>query len=226
MGVNMNVKELMSELQSKVVLDIKQGQILCPDCKGLRFKYTEKEDSGFITNCTRCHNGKLYLCPDCGDYNQTDYCNCTASWNRRNAESEAKKIATATKVDIKDYNGMLKSLIYEERVIDKDEFYDEYFDNFDADSPKYVWAMKPYLVVRPGDLDVYEYILRVSEDGYEDMYERLDIDSPLLVAANKLIQEWYKENESMMYAYAEDYSIMVDISSWYEDLFDANKDYI
>ena len=58
------------------------------------------------------------------------------------------------------------------------------------------------------------------------MYERLDIDSPLLVAANKLIQEWYKENEEIMYAYAEDYSTMVDISSWYEDLFDANKNYI
>jgi len=57
----MNVKELMSELQSKIVLDVKEGQILCPDCKGLRFKYTEKEDSGFITNCTRCHNGKLYF---------------------------------------------------------------------------------------------------------------------------------------------------------------------
>lgn len=222
----MNVKELMAELQSKVMIDVKEGEILCPDCKGLRFKYTEKEDGGFISNCTRCHNGKLYLCPDCGDYNRTDYCNCIASWNRRNAESEAKKIAKATKVDIKDYNGMLKSLIYEERVIDKDEFYDEYFDNFDADSPKYVWAMKPYLVIKPADLDICEVILDRTEDGYEDMYENLDMKSPLLVGANKLIQEWYKENESTMYAYAEDYSIMVDVSSWYEDLFDANKDYI
>ena len=222
----MNIKELMSELQSKVIIDVKEGQILCPECNGLRFKYKEDGDRGFISNCTRCHNGKLYLCSDCGNYNQTDYCNCSASLNRRRAESESKKIATATKVDIKDYNGMLKSFVYEERVIDKDEFYDEYFDNFDADSPKYVWAMKPYLVVRPGDLDIYDYILRVSEDGYEDMYERLDIDSPLLVGANKLIQEWYKENESHMYAYAEDYNIMVDISSWYEDLFEANKDYI
>ena len=57
MGVNMNVKELMSELQSKVIIDVEEGQILCPDCKGLRFKYTEDENGGFITNCTRCHNG-------------------------------------------------------------------------------------------------------------------------------------------------------------------------
>ena len=55
----MNVKELIAELQSKVMIELKDGQILCPDCKGLRFKYTEKDDGGFISNCTRCHNGKL-----------------------------------------------------------------------------------------------------------------------------------------------------------------------
>ena len=40
----MNVKELIAELQSKVMIDVKEGEILCPDCKGLRFKYTEKYD--------------------------------------------------------------------------------------------------------------------------------------------------------------------------------------
>ena len=222
----MNIKELISELQSKVMIELNEGEVLCPDCKGLRFKYTEENDRGYISNCTKCYTGKLFVCTDCGDYNKTNWCNCSESRDRKNAESEAKKIATATKVDIKDYNGMLKSLIYEERVVDKDEFYDEYFDNFDADSPKYVWAMEPYLVIKPVDLDVREVILGLTEDGYEDMYEHLDIKSPLLIGANKLIQEWYKENESHMYAYAEDYNIMVDISSWYEDLFEANKDYI
>ena len=42
----MDIKELMAELQSKVIIDVKEGEVLCPDCKGLRFKYTDENGRG------------------------------------------------------------------------------------------------------------------------------------------------------------------------------------
>ena len=52
----------------------------------------------------------------------------------------------------------------------------------------------------------------ICEDGYEDMYQRLDVESPLLSQAQELLDKWEKENEGSIAVYNESRSkaVMID----------------
>ena len=75
--------------------------------------------------------------------------------------------------------------------------------------PEYLWTAEgqPHF-----SLNIREIILDKCEDGYEDMYQRLDVESPLLSQAQELLDKWEKENEGSIAIYNESRSkaVMID----------------
>jgi hypothetical protein len=92
---------------------------------------------------------------------------------------------------------------------------EQYLDEFDAgSSPKYVCAS----IGEPAfTLDIKDIICDKSENGYEDMYERLDMKSPLLDKVQELLDKWMEENDSQLKVYSETNGAIVDLTELYEE---------
>lgn len=219
---NKTTLELFDILTSKLIIELKDNEEICPSCKGLRFTYEEQGSKSFVNGCQKCYTGKVYKCKFCGELNRSDFCNCKQASNKR-SEVFCKKewdkwqeaLKTATIVKFKDYKGYLTSLYNEERVVQADEFSEQYLDNFDAEfSPKMVCASvgEPHFT-----LDIYDIISDKCEDGYEDMYQRLDTESELLGDIQVLMDKWMEENESSLKVYGETNKVLVDLSELYEE---------
>lgn len=58
-------RELYSQLQDRLIIELGENEILCPECKGLRFIFIERNEKGYIQSCN-CHTGKLYVCKHWG----------------------------------------------------------------------------------------------------------------------------------------------------------------
>lgn len=212
----MEVKELFKQMQDKLILDTKENEIPCTECKGLRVVFEERDDKGFVVNCKRCYNGKLYKCKFCGTLNNTDFCRCEEArterdikFRSRQYENNQERYKKATKIHIKEYDGMLISLNNDERVVDVDEFLEEVedmkYDDPDFDI-KWTFGTKKHKLV---DIDINEVIYNKSEDGYEGMIDNLDMKSTKLKAIQELIDEWEEDQGDAIYVYNEDYSTVV-----------------
>lgn len=213
-----STQELFNELTDRLIIPLKDNEIVCPTCKGLRFTYKQTNDKeGYIQTCSSCYNGKLYVCKHCGKSNKTDHCNCDKSNNERNIkfnQEQAKKeqvaFTKATKIKFKDYDGYF--MLDDERVKSYDEIYDWLYDKIkyenlsDEELPKFLWGTKAESVF---DLDIYDIILNKCEDGYEDMYSCLDTEDSDLEMAQVYLDNWYKRQGDSVNVYYEDYSVAV-----------------
>jgi hypothetical protein len=201
-----STRELMSELQDKLIMSLETNEVKCPECKGLRFVLVENGDKGYIESCRRCHTGKLYICKHCGkSYNSQ--CDCKASAEDRHnefmiqqAEKEHANYTKAEKIAFEDYKGYF--IIDEDHVKDKDDIMEWIKERLldGEDVPDYLWETEPERVF---SLDLRDIISDKCENGYEDMYSCLDTESTLLDKAQELIDKWDKEQGNSLNVYFE-----------------------
>jgi hypothetical protein len=211
-------QELFDVLKSKLIIDLKDNEVLCPTCKGLRMNYAQEGEKGYIDKCNDCYNGKLYECKHCGRLNKTDWCNCNEAngermFKRREKERQELEgyLKTAKIVKFEDYNGYFMD---KESVLDSDEFADLYLDSFKKESsPLYTYSVEGEKLF---SLDIYDIINDKTNDGYEEMYSYLSTESHLLTEVQKLLIQWEEENERALKVYRESVNTIIDLTSLYE----------
>jgi hypothetical protein len=206
----LTTQELFTQLQDRLVLDLKKNEIACPKCKGLRMFYVQNGVKGHIDTCRNCHTGRLYVCKHCGKANNTDCCDCkeaykerSKKWELEQKQKDDKNFQKAEKINYKDYDGYyftngderLKGLEnlkiwIEEKLTDGENV------------PDYLWAVEENYRV---SIDLQEVISEKCEEGYEDMFSCLDTESPLLSQAQELINQWEKEQGDSLCIYSETY---------------------
>ena len=95
----------MFNIQDKIILDLKEDEIPCPKCKGLRFYYVEENGKSYIETCKECHTGKLYICKYCQKGNTSDYCNCKKAREERTIKRDISHYEKAEKLFPIQYDG-------------------------------------------------------------------------------------------------------------------------
>jgi hypothetical protein len=202
----LTTKELFGKLQERIILNLKDNEIACPHCKGLRFVYVQEGDKSYVDPCKLCFTGKRFTCNHCGSDAKTNYCGCEKARKVRNdnqirfLENERfEKYKTAQKIHYKDYDG---KFIIDEKVVDIDDVA-EWIEGLIIDKedvPEFLWATSSNPQF---SIDIYDYIKTMCEDGYEGMYDFLDTNSYLLKQAQLFIHKWEKEQGESLYLYTE-----------------------
>lgn len=201
----LTTNELYSQLQERIVMDLEEDEIICPECKGLRFVYIQKNGKGYIESCRRCHTGKLTVCKYCGKANKS-WCDCKEAQEERyndfrlkQAQKELEAYHKAEKIDCKDYEGYF-ILSEDDFVKDSSDLEEWLYERLveGEDVPEYLWAVEG---VPHFSIDLKDVVSDKCEDGYEDMYSRLDTDNPLLSQAQELIEQWEKEQGESLYIF-------------------------
>jgi hypothetical protein len=206
----LTTQELFNQLQDNLVLNLKDNEIACPECKGLRLIYTQEDNSGYLISCANCCTGKLYVCKHCGSTNKTDYCNCEGAseerankWYFEQAQKDYENFQKAKKINYKDYNGYYLT-DGDERLKDLDDLEvwieEQLMDGENV--PDYLWAVEENYRV---SIDLQEVMSEKCEDGYEDMFNCLDTEDILLSQAQNLINQWEKEQGDRLCVYNETY---------------------
>jgi hypothetical protein len=218
-----STRELYSQLQDKLIINLDENEIPCPECKGLHFVFVEKNNSGYIESCRRCYTGKLFVCKYCGTANKTDHCNCKEAQEERNNKfycEQTKKdfdaYQKAEKIHYRDYDGkfILEDSEYVKDIDDVAEWiYEQISEGNDV--PQYLWATEssPHF-----SIDLLDVISDKCEDGYEEMYEHLDTSSHLIVEAQELIEKWEKEQGDSLNIYYKDYTKAILIKDLVEEI--------
>jgi hypothetical protein len=139
----LSTRDLFTQLQSKLIIDIKENEIVCPNCKGLRFVLIEKSDKGYIESCQRCYAGKVNICKHCGNDSKLS-CQCGQSRRERDtiycsaqAQKELDAYNQAEKISFNDYNGkfLLESDDYAKDKDDIEEWINEHYEGeFNSDT--------------------------------------------------------------------------------------------
>jgi hypothetical protein len=219
----LTTQELYTQLQERIVLDLKDNEIFCTECKGMRFVYVQQGDKGYIESCRHCYNGKLYVCKFCGKNNRTNSCDCRQAQDEshnafrlQQAQKDFTNYQKAEKINYKDYDGYYL-LGNSERLQDLDYLYEwiKYKLINDEDVPEYVWAGEEDSRM---SIDLQEIISDKCEDGYEDMNDYLKTDSTLLSQAQDLINQWEKEQGDNLCVFSETYSKAIVIKDLIEEI--------
>lgn len=218
----LSTKELFSQLQDKLIINLSDNEVVCPECKGLRFVLNEHNRKGYIESCRRCYTGKLYVCEYCEKLYRTQ-CDCTASHDeRRNkfrmkqAQEELEAYQKADKISYKDYNG---HYVFgnDERLKSQDDLEEWIYEKLKdgEDVPEYLWVVRglPHFTI-----DLLDVINDKCEDGYEDMYDNLNTESPLLAQAQELLKQWENEQGERLYVFNETYAMAVIIKDLVEEI--------
>lgn len=218
----LSTKELFMKLQNKLIIDLKENEVLCPECKGLRFVLVESNEKAYIESCKRCYTGKLYICKYCGELYKSQ-CNCKEYHNARHEEFRLKQTQKdfeayqkAEKIHYKDYDGKF-ILDDDDYIKDIDDVAEWIYDKLSEgeEVPEYLWAT---IATPHFSIDLKDVISDKCEDGYEDMYSHLDIKSPLISQAQDLINQWEKDQGESLYIYTETYKKAVIIKDLIEEI--------
>lgn len=146
----LTTQELYAQLQDRIVVDLKEDEIACPECKGLRFVYVQKDDTGYIETCRHCYTGKLFVCKHCGKTNKTDYCNCREAkeesdikFHSKQAKENFKNYQRAEKINYKDYTGYYL-INGDEHLKTQDDLEEWIYEQLSdgEDVPEYLWAVE------------------------------------------------------------------------------------
>jgi uncharacterized membrane-anchored protein YhcB (DUF1043 family) len=223
----LSTRDLFSQLQDRVIMKLQENEVVCPECKGLRFVLVEKSEEAYISSCGACHTGKLYVCKHCGKGNKTDYCNCSEANEERNnnfrqkqAHKEYEAFQKAEKVHYKDYSGhfILPDSEYLKDIEDVSDWIQERLSDGD-DVPEYLWAVEGE---RHFSIDLKEVICEKCEDGYEEMYQHLDTKSNLLTEAQELINKWQEKQGERLYIFSETYKKAVIIKDLIKEITETS----
>ena len=216
-------RELYEQMQNRIVLNLQDDEIICPECKGMRFVYVEENGKGYIDTCRRCYTGKLYVCKHCGEGYKTGYCHCKEASEERamefrmkQAKKDAEAFQKAEKIHYKDYAGkfIIDGSEYIKDIDDVGEWiYDLLTDG--TEPPEYLWAVEKHQHI---SIDLKDVVSDKCEDGYEDMYSHLNTASPLISQAQELINQWEKEQGDSLCVFDETYRKAVIIKDLVEDI--------
>ena len=216
-----SAEQLIKMLQKKLILNLRENEVVCPACAGLNFVLVQREKSAYIEKCKTCYTGKLYVCPFCGKQSKTGYCDCEGVQKQRESEYQKKELELfekAEKISYQDYDGYL-DLDSDERLSEVDDL-DDWINDMLSEGeelPDFLWAYQPKQLI---DINLIDIILRQIEDnGYEGMSDNLHLGSPLLEQAQGLIKKWQEEQGDFLNFYLEDRSRAVII----KDLVDKIK---
>ncbi|MDA8224269.1 MAG: hypothetical protein M0Z35_21745 [Desulfitobacterium hafniense] len=201
-------RELYSQLQDRLVIKLKESEILCPECKGLRFILVDRDDKGYIESCNHCYAGRQYVCKHCQKGNKTDHCECkearqekSNNFSLKQAQKDFEAYQKAEKVNYKEYDGyfILPTSERLQQIEDVGEWIHDKLVNGE-EVPEYLWAVEGETHF---SIDLKDVISEKCEDGYEDMYSNLSTGSPLITQAQELISQWEKEQGESLYLFSE-----------------------
>lgn len=219
----LSTKQLFSQLQEKLILNLGENETLCPECKGLKMVLVEFNGRGYIESCKSCYTGKLTVCKHCGKGNKS-WCDCKESMQERNNEFQSKQMQKefkayekAEKIHYKDYDGKFWIESYSSNIIEIDEVEEWIYETLQngEEPPDYLWSIKgiPHF-----SINLLDVIYDKCEEGYEDMYDNLDIKSEYLVQAQTFIDKWEEQQGERLFSYTENYKKAVIIKDLVEEI--------
>jgi hypothetical protein len=219
------IQELFSQLQERIILNPGKDEVVCPECKGLTFVLKVNEDctSASIERCAKCYTGKLFVCKHCSKQNRTNHCDCAKAVQERNndrvleqAQKDAERYQKAEKINYTDYDGyfILPGNEHLKELEDVEEWIYEVLTD-GGEPPEYLWAVEGE---KHFHIDLLDVINDKCEDGYEDMYDQLGTDSPLLDQAQILINTWEENQGDSLFIFNETYKKAVIIKDLVEKI--------
>lgn len=167
----MKTQELFEQIQEAIILDLKEGEIRCPKCKGLRFYYIEENGKAHIEACRECHTGKLYVCKHCQRPNRTDYCNCKEAREARNKVADDAHFEKAEKLTPEQYDSWVyvDGYGYNEGYFESVDALTEHCEGEDIPVPEWVYCCREM----SHKLDIDSAIENMLDDAFEDARDHL-----------------------------------------------------
>ena len=219
----LTTRELYNQIQERIIINLEEDEILCHNCKGMRFIFVEENGKGYIESCKHCYNGRLYVCKHCGKENRSNYCDCKEAYKERHenfrieqAKKDAEAYEKAEKISWKDYDGYY-ILDNSEHIKTQEDLEEWIFDKLhdEEDVPEYLWAIEGHTHL---SIDLKDVIYDKCEDGYEDMYDYLGTESSLISQAQELINQWEEEQGDNLCVFSETYKKAVIIKDLVETI--------
>lgn len=217
--------DLTHFLPTKVTRTLREGQVLCPICKGVGLIKRTEADGDFIVVCAKCY-GRTYVtkCPHCGELDLKNLHSCDGARRERAIEAERKEQEKWDKAEKITYTEACKR--YEQVVVDWDTYLpieevlgniaDGWIEKGERTIPR-VWGT----YTRSLSLDTSDILERELEDLHEDAEVRQRDKADL----KAFLDEWCKRpsvvNSTMTYFLDERVAIVVtedDVLSRYPDL--------
>ena len=173
----MKTKELFEQIQHKIILDLKEGEIPCHKCKGLRFYYVEENGKGYIETCRECHTGKLYICKWCDKPNKSDYCNCDTASRIRTYKAMDAHYEKAKRLLPEQYEGWIyaEGLGYNEGYFESVDTLIEYCEDEGIDVPDWVYCCEE----TSHTLDIDSAIDSMLDEAFEGARDHLKDEKEL-----------------------------------------------
>lgn len=210
------IAELMKEITGRLCFDLKENEIICPDCEGLHWVHKVINGNEVLERCQTCHTGKVYKCFHCGKLNSTNACNCdgyykASSEKRDEQERERKKLVfeKADKVKFEDYKGYgifigddLFSTDDEDGIIE--QLIEEIKEGLEPS--KYFFGSTPDTF----SLDIEDHIYDSANDFCEDGASHFDFKSEKFKQGIELLEEWLKEGNLTVYYEDETTAVLMD----------------
>lgn len=189
----MQVKELFEQIQGAIILDLKENEIPCPKCKGLRFYYVEKNGKGYIETCRECYAGKLYICKHCQKGSGSDYCSCEKAREERIIQRDISYYEKAEKLSPVQYDGWVyfEGLGHNEGYFEGVDELIEYCEDEEIDMPDWVYCCKGERHL----LDIDSAIESMVEEAYEDAREHLKDEKELY----DFVEKWNAKQNIISY---------------------------
>lgn len=211
MKIQINIPEVFAKPIEKEF--DKEHVTVCWHCSGLGFMAESLLTGKKIEYCNTCGGtGYTHYLGECGEMHETTGTFCYKCFEKKEEENDKKAYEKAKKIKAKDYEGKVAGI--HGYVEDIDDYLEEYKENFEIDSPKWIFGVKMGYKIGFDLLSAIES--EIHDNGYEDMVNDVDIDSDKLEQAQKLIDEWAEEEKSNS-SYDEDRSLVIDLSDVYEE---------
>lgn len=205
--------DLTHLLPTKVTRTLRDGQALCPTCKGVGLVRNSEADGEFILVCAKCH-GRAYVtkCPHCGELDLENHHSCDGARRERAIETERREQEKWNNAEKITYAEACKR--YEQVVIDWDTYLpiEDVFDNIangwigegERTIPR-VWGT----TARSLSLDTSAILEHELENLHEDAEVRQQDEAEL----RAFLDEWCKRpsvvNSTMTYFLDEKVAIVV-----------------
>lgn len=197
-------------------LVLKENHVWCQECHGMGFNM-DQDGFGLCRSCLG--KGMIELCENgCGNPKYERWaarCEECQKEYMKNDHDFASRIAVkkSDKISYADYNGYFQ---VDDRLLDKDEFEEFITDHIEQGNRircKAVYASVKRLVLT---LDFENIVMNECEDGYEDMFERLDQKGFSEIQA--LIDNWVEKQGESAYVYEQDYGLVVLLDEIIEEI--------
>lgn len=187
----------------------REGRALCTECDGIGWLQSDNEKT--IVKCSKCYDGLIYVCPDCGESKFAGYCNSQQCKEKREKEmvlKEYQNFINSKKLRPEEYDENL--MVYSDDVDGYDDgyfadVYDfiDYCEDNDIEIPHYIHGTTAQTFF----LDIESAIDSALEEMFEDSYSMIDKKSfsELKLAVDK----FNKANESIKTYYKDDNTTII-----------------